>query len=137
MRTRRSVAAAAGVSVALLVAGCATSVPRRDAVADAAVRLLTAVQDRDGGTACALLAPDTAVAVQQAAGDAVCADAILQEDLPGPGAVQHVGVYGQWAEVVFDDDTVFLAALPGGWRVVAAGCRPRGERPYDCVGRGA
>jgi hypothetical protein len=26
-----------------------------------------------------------------------------------------------------------LAGFPGGWRVVAAGCRPRGQRPYDCV----
>jgi len=23
--------------------------------------------------------------------------------------------------------------FPGGWRVVAAGCQSRGERPYDCV----
>jgi hypothetical protein len=28
---------------------------------------------------------------------------------------------------------VFLAMFPGGWRVVAAGCQSRGERPYDCV----
>ena len=30
-------------------------------------------------------------------------------------------------------DTVFLATFPGGWRVVAAGCTPRGDRPYDCT----
>jgi hypothetical protein len=31
---------------------------------------------------------------------------------------------------------VFLAAFPGGWRVVAAGCTPRGDRPYDCTLQG-
>jgi hypothetical protein len=42
-----------------------------------------------------------------------------------------------WAQVRLDDDTVFLAAFPGGWRVVAAGCRPRGEaEPYDCAVEG-
>ena len=33
-------------------------------------------------------------------------------------------------------DTVFLAVFPGGWRVVAAGCTPHGDRPYDCVVQG-
>jgi hypothetical protein len=124
-----------GVSVALILAGCADTGPRRNVVADTAVRLLTAVQDGDGAAACAVLAPDTVAGLEQSA-EASCADAILDEDLPKPGAVQHVDVYGQWAEVVLDDDTVFLAAFPGGWRVVAAGCTPRGERPYDCALQG-
>jgi hypothetical protein len=134
MRTIRSVAATALAMGAVMVsvAGCAQSEPRRNAVADTAVRLLTAVQDRDGGAACALLAPDTVTALQQSA-DAPCAEAVLDEQLPKPGAVEHVAVYGQWAQVVLDDDTLFLATFPGGWRVAAAGCRPQGERPYDCV----
>jgi len=56
--------------------------------------------------------------------------------VPEPGSVTHVDVYGQWARVVLSDDTVFLAAFPGGWRVVAAGCQSRGERPYDCTVQG-
>jgi hypothetical protein len=127
--------AAVMVAATLPVAGCAQSEPRRDAVADTAVRLSTAVRDHDGADACALLAPDTVAALERSA-DTVCADAILDERLPKPGTVRHVAVYGQWAQVVLDDDTVFLAVFPGGWRVVAAGCRPRGERPYDCVLQG-
>jgi hypothetical protein len=135
MRIRRSSALVAGVFAVALVTGCAGSEPRRDAVANTAVRLLTAVQDGDGNAACAVLAPDTTAALEQSA-DASCAEAILGEDLPKPGTVRQIAVYGQWAEVVFDDDTVFLAAFPGGWRVVAAGCTPQGERPYDCVVQG-
>jgi hypothetical protein len=119
----------------MLVAGCAHSEPRRDAIADTAVRLSTAVHDRDGAAACAVLAPDTVAALEQSA-NTPCADAVLDEGLPKPGTVEHVAVYGQWAQVVLDDDTVFLAAFPGGWRVVAAGCTPQGERPYDCVLQG-
>jgi hypothetical protein len=47
------------------------------------------------------------------------------------------GVYGQWAQVRLTGDVVFLAAFPGGWRVVAAGCSPQGNRPYDCTLQGS
>jgi hypothetical protein len=45
-------------------------------------------------------------------------------------------VYGQRAQVRLSGDTVFLAVFPDGWRVVAAGCTARGEKPYDCVLQG-
>jgi hypothetical protein len=45
-------------------------------------------------------------------------------------------VYGQWAQVRIGGDTVFLAVFPGSWRVVAAGCQSRGDRPYDCQVQG-
>jgi hypothetical protein len=135
MRVTRSLATAVtAVIVAALAGGCADGA-RRHTAEDTAVRLLTAVQDRDGAAACTVLAPDTVEALEAAAG-APCAAAILAEDLPEPAAVQRADVYGQWARVVLADDTVFLAAFPGGWRVVAAGCRSRGERPYDCVLQG-
>jgi hypothetical protein len=41
------------------------------------------------------------------------------------------------AEVSFDGDTAFLTRMPGGWRVVAAGCRPRADDLYDCAVKGA
>ncbi|MEV4512415.1 hypothetical protein AB0K00_26040 [Dactylosporangium sp. NPDC049525] len=136
MRTSRPLAvAAAAMTVMALVAGCADGGARRDAVSDVAVRLLAAVQDRDGAAACTVLAPDTVQTLERSAG-ASCADAVLDEDLPEPAGVRRVDVFGQWARVVLADDTVFLAAFPGGWRVVAAGCRSRGERPYDCVLQG-
>jgi hypothetical protein len=119
--------------VVLAASGC-SSVGDRSAAADAvALRLLTAVAGQDGAAACATLAPDTASSVAK---DDPCAKAILDEDLPRPGTVEKTSVYGQWAQVKLSDDTVFLAVFPGGWRVVAAGCTPRGNRPYDCAIQG-
>lgn len=132
---RALVVLAAAVAVAGL-AGCGSVDSRADAASAAAVRLLTAVQDKDGAAACALLAPTTAAQVAESA-DQPCASAILDEDLPAPGAVSGADVYGQWAQVRLTGDTVFLAVFPGGWRVVAAGCSPRGDRPYDCAVQGS
>ncbi|OJF14319.1 hypothetical protein [Couchioplanes caeruleus] len=119
----------------LLLSGCAPAAERGEAAADVAVRLLTAVQSQDGAAACATLAPETLAQVEEAAGQS-CDRAILDEDLPSAGAVTGTDVYGQWAQVRLTGDTMFLAVFPGGWRVVAAGCTPRGDRPYDCVVQG-
>lgn len=117
--------------IPLMVAGCASTSDRGTAAAVVANRLLTAVAAKDGAGACAVLAPDTGAEVAQSAGKP-CAEAILDEDLPRPGQVLGTEVYGQRSQVRLDDDTVFLAVFPDGWRVVAAGCTPRGEKPYDC-----
>jgi len=129
--------AAVFVLLALLVlTGCASVGERRAAAASVAVRMSTAVAGKDGVSACGLLAPDTAAELEESA-DKPCAEAILDEDLPAPGTVTGTDVYGQWAQVRLDDDTVFVAVFPAGWRVVAAGCTPRDLRPYDCVLRGS
>jgi uncharacterized protein YceK len=131
---RISLAATALVAVVALT-GCGSVADREQAASAAAVRLLTAVDSKDGTAACAVLAPDTASEVEQSSGKP-CAEAILDEDLPKPGTVTGAHVYGQWAQVHLPDDTVFVAVFPGGWRVVAAGCNPQGDRPYDCTVQG-
>jgi uncharacterized protein YceK len=123
---------AALILVAAL-SGCSSVGEREDAAAQVATRMLTAVAAGDGDAACAILAPDT---VKTVAEDEPCADAILDKRLPRPGTVVETAVYGQWAQVKLSDDTVFLAAFPGGWRVVAAGCTPQASRPYDCTVEG-
>jgi hypothetical protein len=129
------IALAALALTPLVLAGCASVGDRGEAADTVAVKLLTAVRAQDGAAACAVLAPDTAAELVQS-GDKPCAQAILDEDLPAPGAVTGTEVFGQWAQVRLAGDTVFLAVFPGGWRVVAAGCTPRRERPYDCVLQG-
>src|SRR3954464_4677376 len=97
---------------ALTLAGCGYVGDRGTAADAVAMRLLTAVHAKDGAGACAVLAPDTAAEVAQS-GDKPCAEAILDEDLPDPGAVTGTQVYGQWAQVRLTADTVFLAVFPG------------------------
>src|SRR5215213_2940776 len=121
--------------VVLAAAGCSSVRDRGDAASAAATRMLQAVDGRDGVTACVLLAPNTVSELEESAGQP-CPEAILGEDLPQPGAVTGTQVYGQWAQVRLSGDTVFLGAFPGGWRVVAAGCTPQGDQPYDCTLQG-
>jgi hypothetical protein len=120
---------------ALALAGCGSAGGREQAASAAAVRLLTAVDSRDGAQACAVLAPDTAAELEESAGEP-CAKAVLDADLPKPGAVAGTDVYGQWAQVRVAGDTVFLGVFSDGWRVVAAGCTARGAKPYDCTLQG-
>jgi ketosteroid isomerase-like protein len=119
------------VVLAAGVTACGPPGDDGDAAASTARALFTAVAAGDGEAACATLAPDTVAELEESSGTS-CAQAITDEDLPDPGTVKVVDVYGQWARVVTSNDTVFLGAFGDGWRVVAAGCRSRGERPYDC-----
>ncbi|MEU4693874.1 hypothetical protein [Actinoplanes sp. NPDC023714] len=121
---------------ALLLAGCGSVGGREDAASAVAELLLSATAARDGAQACAVLAPNTVAELEDAAGKP-CAEAVLDEDLPEPGPVTGSSVYGQWAQVHVAGDTVFLGVFAGGWRVVAAGCTPRGEAPYDCSLQGS
>ena len=113
------------------LAGCGTVAERGDAASAVAVGLLEAVAARDGSAACDRLAPDTVDELERSAG-VPCPEAILDEDLPAPGEVLGADVFGQWAQVRLDGDTMFLAVFPDGWRVVAAGCSSRDPRPYQC-----
>ena len=117
------------VMLAGLVAGCGRQ-PGEDAVSRAAGQWLTAAQGQDAAAMCRLLTP--AAAESATTGDETCQQALGDLDLPGDGPVGAVQVWGDQALVRTGGDTLFLTRLSGGWRVNAAGCRQRGDEPYDC-----
>ncbi len=123
-------ASLACVAVAVLfVSGCASS--HAPDAADAASRFYQAFEGSDGATACGLLAPKTREEVERSSGTD-CASAILDEQLPSVKTRSKATVFGDQAQVKFGSETVFLAEFPDGWKVVAAGCTPNGDLPYDC-----
>jgi hypothetical protein len=46
--------------------------------------------------------------------------------------VEHLFGAGTMAQVRFREDTVFMSEFRHGWKVMAADCKPRTGRPYDC-----
>ncbi|WP_404388648.1 hypothetical protein [Humibacillus xanthopallidus] len=84
----------------------------------------------DVEAACALLAPESAMELEQASGS--CGRGLTAAHLADGGRVRDVEVYGLDAMVRLEQDTVFLARFDDGWRITAAGCTPRGDGPYDC-----
>jgi hypothetical protein len=124
-----AVIVAAATAVAGL-SGCAgpdTTGPERAATAFA-----RAVAEADGEQACALLSPEVSATIADAAGEP-CPLAVLQEDLPEPAPVRQARRYGHQALVTTGTDTVFLSEFADGWKIIGAGCEPRGEQPYDCA----
>jgi hypothetical protein len=119
------VALGAAVSVAA-VSGCASlDQPEVERVATAFGR-----PGADPAERCALLAPATVLAIEHDE-QAPCATALGQQELAG-GQLVSSAVWGDNAQVRLTGDTLFLTRTGQGWRVVAAGCQPRGESPYLC-----
>jgi hypothetical protein len=129
MHSRGVLALVTTAAVVLLTSGCGTQTasPARK-VADEFAGALSA---GDGPDACMLLAPETRSQLVKSAGQP-CARAILEEDLPDPGPVEQSSVFDTMARVTFAMDTMFVTELPGGWKVMAAGCAPVPGHPYDC-----
>jgi hypothetical protein len=117
--------------VLCVVTGCGSD--RESAVTGTADRFERAVQERDFAAACGLLAPKTREEVGK---DQPCDQALGDEKLPDLGGSPATEVYGRQAQVRGRSDTLFLAEFADGWRVVAAGCARRADRPYDCAVQG-
>lgn len=96
----------------------------------AAETFYVALDRGDGEAACALLTPETLHKLEQSEGEA-CPKAVTSLELQGK-EVRRVEVHGEQARVQLDGDIAFLARSAGGWRIAAAGCKERPERPYDC-----
>jgi hypothetical protein len=113
------------------LAGCGRSGDHA-AARSAAEGFYNAVAHHDGAGACARLSTDARTALEQQA-SSTCARAVLHLDLSGRRA-HIVRVYSTNAAVeLLHGDTVFLQDTRQGWRISAAGCRPRGRgEPADC-----
>jgi hypothetical protein len=118
------------VALVLAVAGC--SGPDRASAAETATRFAAAVTRSDGATACGLLSP---AAARKLAEDEEkdCAAAVLGQGVPPAAPIERAEVDGRQAFVVTAADTVFLSRFADAWRVIGAGCEPRGSAPYDCA----
>lgn len=90
-----------------------------------------AVSDGNHAQACSLLAPDTKAQLEQGAGKP-CRVALAEENLAAADAFENIATFGTMAQVRFAGDTVFVTRFPRGWKVLAAGCSPVPEKPYDC-----
>jgi hypothetical protein len=118
--------------VLLLGAGCASS--HEPDVEQVAEQLHAALRVEDGAAACELLSEDAQEELQES-GDS-CEVAVLEAGLSPDGRVEKVSAYGTSAQVRYDDDVVFLADFPEGWRVIGAGCEKQADAPYDCKVQG-
>ncbi|MFF6888045.1 hypothetical protein ACFY9F_33200 [Streptomyces sp. NPDC012421] len=118
------------------MAGCGAPGARQDAAAAAGTAFEAAVVAGDHLRACALLAPQTRRQLEQDE-QKPCAVAFASQKLPTAFGVDGVEAYGRQAMVRMAGDTLFLSLFTGGWKVVAAGCTPRQDQPYDCLIKGA
>jgi hypothetical protein len=125
-----------GLAAALaLLSGCGSLGPDTDGAAAAAREFHRATADQDGPAACQTLSVRTARELEQSE-DEPCAQAVLKADVPDASDVRDVQVWGGRGLVVLDGDVVFVAEFDAGWRVVAAGCSARKDRPYECTVKG-
>jgi hypothetical protein len=125
------------VLVAVTAAGCGTGKnPMEGEGARATAQLFTsAVAENDLSRACHLLAPGTRDELEQETGKP-CAAALADEALQPAGSLESSSTFGTMAQVRFAQDTVFVTRFEHGWRVLASGCSPVPDAPYDCVLKG-
>lgn len=123
-------------AVALAVAGCGGPAAREDAAGRAGSAFEQALAAGDHVRACAMLAPATREQLEQDEKQD-CARAFAGAELPRAGSLRGVEAYGRQAMVRMSGDTLFLSQFTDGWKVVAAGCTPRPDQPYQCLVKGA
>jgi hypothetical protein len=131
--TVRTVAAA--VFAVLVLAGCGGIAPDRVGAEQAARDFHTALAEGSSARACGLLAPRTLQELEDSTGKS-CGTVVDKQGIPRAQEPETVDVYGNNARVVLRGDIVFLSQFGSGWKVVAAGCEPRHDRPYNCIVKG-
>jgi hypothetical protein len=133
-RQRPGIALGAAILTIVLlasVAGCAGLNPGTSEAGTTALGFHSALGSGDHARACELLIP-AAVEKLEAGAAGTCPEKLAQLDVPAATSVQDSVAYGSNAQVIMDQDTLFLTRSGDGWKITAAGCTARGERPYDC-----
>ncbi|MFF1478105.1 hypothetical protein ACFVYD_11110 [Streptomyces sp. NPDC058301] len=122
-------------AVAAVLCGCGAPEARLEGARQAGRVFERALADADFPRACALLAPQTR---QQLEDDQhqPCGPALRGENLVAAGELRGTQMYGRQALLSLRNDTLFLSQFKGGWKVVAAGCVPQGDKPYRCSLKG-
>ena len=110
-----------GATIAMLAGCAATERPDVERVAQE-------FASGDPSVRCALLAPAALAAVER---EGPCVAGVAAS-APEGGDVLQSSVWGDESQVRLSDDTLFLTRTSAGWKVVAAGCTPNGELPYEC-----
>ncbi|MGO4340983.1 hypothetical protein [Pedococcus sp. 2YAF34] len=118
----------------LVLAGCVGQGNVENHNAGSAALAFASSAKASPATACDLLAPETRKELEST--DGPCDSSLPLQVGPAGGIVRQVQVYGKDAIVHLSTDTVFLARFRDGWRVTAAACTSRGDRPYDCKIKG-
>ncbi|MBT2269677.1 MULTISPECIES: hypothetical protein [Rhodococcus erythropolis group] len=117
--------------VATAAAGCSSLQADSGAAAEIAQQFHAALQAGKGAEMCSVVAASTAEHMEMVTGT-TCEDGIVEAGVPAAEGVTAVDVYGRAAQVRMHGDTVFLTKTSQGWKVIAAGCRARGDEPYEC-----
>ncbi len=113
----------------IAVSGCGLG-PSEAGAVTAARDFYGALQNGDGGKACARLSAEVRHKLMESEGT-TCAKAVTSLQLSAR-SLRRVEVYGRGARVVSDSDTAFAARFADGWHITAAGCKERAAVPYDC-----
>ena len=129
--TARLTPAAALASVVLVIAGCSGSNPEADAAAQVAVEFHRTVSSGTPSAGCDFLAPGVVEKLENGSAG-TCGAKLSALNLTPATRATEAKAFGSSAQVFLDGDIVFLTKTGGHWKITAAGCTSRGERPYDC-----
>ncbi|MFJ5698412.1 hypothetical protein [Arthrobacter sp. NPDC093139] len=129
--TAGTLPAAALASMVLVIAGCSGSNAGADGAAQVAVEFHKMVSSGDPSAGCGLLAPAVVEKLENGSAG-TCGEKLSALNLPPATRATEAKAYGSSAQVLLDEDTVFLTRSGDSWKITAAGCTSRGERPYDC-----
>jgi hypothetical protein len=116
--------------MAALATGCGTGADKRK-VRSTVERFFAAVDRREGRAACRRLSEEASSKLESSE-KRPCPRAVLGVGLSGSGVTKvEVFITSARADLA-DGEAAFLDKTPGGWKISAAGCKPRGDMPYDC-----